>query len=61
MEIAAEVKQKAIDDIKDRIEQIAEELHKLQDQEDETSKEQIKLFQQQINDFTGQLLTIMSS
>jgi chaperonin cofactor prefoldin len=61
MEIAAEVKQKAIDDIKDRIEQIAEELHKLQDQEDETSKEQIKLFQQQINDLTGQLLTIMSS
>jgi uncharacterized protein HemX len=61
MEIAAEFKQKAIDDIKDRIKQIAEELHKLQDQEDETSKEQIKLFQQQINDLTGQLLTIMSS
>jgi hypothetical protein len=33
----------------------------LQGQEDETSKEQAKLFQQQINDLTGQLLTIMSS
>ena len=61
MELAAEVKQKAIDDIKERIEQIAEELHKLQGQEDEASKEQAKLLQQQINDLTGQLLTIMSS
>jgi hypothetical protein len=61
MELAAEVKQKAIDDIKERIEQIAEELHKLQGQEDEASKEQTKLLQQQINDLTGQLLTIMSS
>ena len=61
MGIAAEVKQKTIDDIKARIEQIAEELHKLQGQEDEASKEQAKLLQQQINDLTGQLLTIMSS
>lgn len=34
MEIAADVKQKTIDDIKARIEKIAEELHKLQGQED---------------------------
>jgi uncharacterized membrane protein (DUF106 family) len=61
MEIAAEVKQKKIDDIKARIEQIAEELHKLQGQEDEASKEQAKLLQQQINDLTGQLVIIMSS
>jgi hypothetical protein len=61
MEIAAEVKQKKIDDIKARIEQIAEELHKLQGQEDVASKEQAKLLQQQINDLTGQLVIIMSS
>jgi hypothetical protein len=61
IEISAEVKQKTIDDIKARIEQIAEELHKSQGQEDEASKEKAKLLQQQINDLTGQLLTIMSS
>jgi transposase len=60
-EMAEELKQKMIDDLKERIEKVSEELQKLKSQDDEGSKEQAKLLQKQINDLNGQLLTIMTS
>ena len=61
MELAEEIKQKTIDDIKKRIKELTEELKKLTAQSDESSKEQAKLLQKQINDLNGQLLTIMTT
>ncbi len=61
LEMAEELKQKIIDDLKERIEKVAEELQKLKSQDDESSKDQAKLLQKQINDLNGQLLTIMTS
>lgn len=61
LEMAEELKQKIIDDLKERIEKVSEELQKLKSQDDEGSKEQAKLLQKQINDLNGQLLTIMTS
>jgi hypothetical protein len=60
-EMAEELKQKIIDDLKERIEKVSEDLQKLKSQDDEGSKEQAKLLQKQINDLNGQLLTIMTS
>jgi len=60
-EMAEELKQKIIADLKERIDKISEELQKLKAQDDEGSKEQVKLLQKQINDLNGQLLTIMTS
>ena len=59
--MAEELKQKIIADLKERIEKVSEELQKLKGQEDEGSKEQVKLLQKQINDLNGQLLTMMTS
>ncbi|NQZ23684.1 MAG: hypothetical protein HRT53_16750 [Colwellia sp.] len=59
--MAEELKQKIIADLKERIEKVSEELQKLKGQDDEGSKEQVKLLQKQINDLNGQLLTIMTS
>jgi len=61
MQLAEELKQKAIDDIKERIEELMEEIQKLETQGDESSKEQAKLLQAQLNDLNAQLLTIMSN
>ncbi len=61
MEFAEEIKQKTIDDLKKRIEELTEELKKLAAQGDEHSKELAKVLQRQINDLNGQLLTIMTS
>jgi len=61
MELAEEIKQKTIDDIKKRIKELTEELKKLTAQDDESSKERAKLLQKQINDLNGQLLTIMTT
>ena len=61
MELAEELKQKVIDDIKERIEELTEEMQRLETQGDESSKEQAKLLQGQINDLNAQLLTIMST
>jgi len=60
MELAEEIKQKMIDDIKERIKEVSEALQKLKAQDDESSKEQVKLLQGQLNDLNAQLLTIMS-
>jgi len=60
-EMAEELKQKIIADLKEQIDKISEELQKLKAQDDEGSKEQVKLLQKQINDLNGQLLTIMTS
>lgn len=60
-ELAEELKQKTIDNIKERLEQLREELKKLEGQTDEASLETAKLLQGQINDLNGQLLTIMTS
>lgn len=61
MELAEEIKQKTIEDIKERIKELTEELQKLEAQNDENSKEQAKLLQGQINALNGQLLTVMTS
>jgi hypothetical protein len=61
MEMAEELKQKTIDDLKERIEIASEELQKIKGQDDESSKEQAKLLQKQINDLNIQLLTIMTN
>ena len=61
MEQAEEMKQKMLDDIKERIDEITEKLQKLEAQSDEASKEQAKLLQGQLNDLNAQLLTIMTS
>jgi len=61
MELAEEMKQQTIDDIKKRIKELTEELQKVAAQNDESSKELAKLLQKQINDLNGQLLTILTS
>ena len=61
MELAEEVKQKNIDNIKDKIEELTEDLKKLEGQDNENAKEQAKLLQVQINDLNGQLLVVMTS
>lgn len=61
MELAEEIKQKTIEDLKERIKELAEELQNLKAQEDESSKEQAKLLQAQINSLNAQLLTILSN
>lgn len=61
MAIAEEIKQKTIDDLKERIEKLTEQFQKLRSQGDESSKEQIKLLQGQLNDLNAQLLTIMTT
>ncbi len=61
MELAEEIKQKTIDDIKNRLKELTEQLHKLDGQRDEKSQEQAKLLQGQITDLNAQLLTIMSA
>lgn len=60
-ELADEMKQKLIDDLKKRIKKLSEELQKVQDKQDEGSIERAKLLQGQINDLNGALLTIMTS
>jgi RNA processing factor Prp31 len=60
MDVAEEIKQEIIDDIKKQIEKINEELQKVKGQDDEGSKERAKVLQGQINDLNGQLITIMT-
>jgi archaellum component FlaC len=60
MEVAEEIKQEIIDDIKKQIEKINEELQKVKGRDDEGSKERAKVLQGQINDLNGQLITIMT-
>jgi hypothetical protein len=59
-ELAEDIKQKTIDDIKERIENVTEALQAAKIQDDESSKEQAKLLQSQLNDLNAQLLTLMT-
>ena len=45
LELAAEIKQKTIGDLKKRIEELTQELKRLESENDESSKEQAKLIQ----------------
>jgi len=61
LEIAEEIKQKTIDDLKKRIEELTQELKRLEAENVESSKEQAKLIQGQINALNGHLLTVMTT
>ena len=61
LELAAEIKQKTNGDLKNRIEELTQELKRLEAENDESSKEQAKLIQGQINALNGHLLTIMTT